>query len=148
GAIFARTRFEDFHADRPLSAIVMSQILEHALDPLQWLSRAAAMLSSQGILAIALPNFAGPYRVLGRRDPFIIPPIHLNYFTPASLKIALRKSGLNGLGMKSWSRVNTGYPTRKMPVSRKVFGHVWNAGASILNSTPFGIILVAYAKRA
>ena len=27
GAIFSRTRFEDFHANRPLSAIIMSQIL-------------------------------------------------------------------------------------------------------------------------
>jgi SAM-dependent methyltransferase len=148
GATFSSVLFEDYRAERPLSAIVMSQILEHSLDPLAWLKRAAKMLSANGVLAIALPNFAGPYRLFGRRDPFIIPPIHLNYFTPASLRAAMKNAGLVNLGMRSWSRVNTGHPTRKLSVGRRLLGHIWNAGSSVLNPTPFGIILVAYAKRA
>ena len=72
----------------------MSHVLEHSLRPLDWLAHAAKLLSPDGILAIAIPNFGGIYRFLGERDPWIIPPVHLQFFTPRSLRRALESSGL------------------------------------------------------
>ena len=66
----------------------MSHVLEHSLQPLDWLKHAWKLLSDDGILAIALPNFGGVYRFLGERDPWIIPPVHLQFFTPRSLRQA------------------------------------------------------------
>jgi 2-polyprenyl-3-methyl-5-hydroxy-6-metoxy-1,4-benzoquinol methylase len=138
-SIFRQISFDDFIPDRPLAAIVMSQVLEHALDPLDWLRRAAKLLSPEGVLAVAVPNFGGIYRLLGARDPFIIPPIHLNYFTTRSLRVAIERSGLRHLRTESRSEV-------VLNNRLKAVGKVWNVLAvPFLNLTRAGIILREYA---
>ena len=63
---FQRREFEDLTEESgPFDVIVMSHVLEHSLHPLDWLKHAAKLLSPEGILAIAIPNFGGVYRFLG-----------------------------------------------------------------------------------
>ena len=145
GGVFRRSTFENFSHDRPFGAIVMSQVLEHALDPLQWLTKARQLLSPRGVLAVALPNFAGVYRVLGERDPFIIPPIHLNYFTRDSLDRMFRAAGLKAVRFDSASEVITRHPTKRFSLKRRVLGGAWNLVSPVLNPTTKGIILQGYA---
>ena len=145
GGVFRRSSFEDFSHDRPFGAIVMSQVLEHALDPLGWLKKARQLLAPRGVLAVALPNFGGVYRVLGKRDPFIIPPIHLNYFTRDSLDRMFRVAGLKAVRFDSVSEVTTRHPTKRFSLKRRVLGGAWNAVSGVLNPTSRGIILQGYA---
>jgi 2-polyprenyl-3-methyl-5-hydroxy-6-metoxy-1,4-benzoquinol methylase len=147
GAEFYRVAFEDLPVDGPFLAIVMSHVLEHALDPLDWLRRAARLLDPQGVLVVALPNFGGIYRVLGARDPYLSPPVHLNFFTRASLKKAMETCGLEPLEFNSRSGVTLG-PTWRRRLGRRVIETTWNTAATLLNPTSYGIVLRGYARRA
>jgi 2-polyprenyl-3-methyl-5-hydroxy-6-metoxy-1,4-benzoquinol methylase len=146
-ATFIQTSFEDFSWNYPFATIVMSQVLEHAIDPVSWLKKAGQMLNQEGILAVALPNFAGVYRILGHRDPFLCPPIHLNFFTPKSLRIAFEAAGLKMMALNSKNNVCVKHPTREFSLSRRIVGRTWNSLSWMLNPTTFGIILQGYAKR-
>jgi 2-polyprenyl-3-methyl-5-hydroxy-6-metoxy-1,4-benzoquinol methylase len=155
GSTFELCTFEDFTDRRrdglpsqKFSAIVMSQVLEHALDPLNWLKRSAEVLSSDGVLVVAVPNFAGVYRMLGRRDPFIAPPIHLNYFTPTSMRKALEKAGLRAVRVASFSHVTLAPRPGAAGLLRKAVQSTWNGASRVMDGTTRGIILHAYAKRA
>jgi SAM-dependent methyltransferase len=144
---FRRIPFESVD-DGPYSAIIMSQTLEHALDPVGWLTRARTLLSPTGILAIALPNFGGVYRLLGTRDPMIIPPVHLNYFTDRSLCQALERTGFRVLRRQSSSRIRVTGDHGALSPSRAAVGHLWNAVSRVLNPTTRGIFLNIYAQPA
>jgi len=144
---FIQTSFEDFSWNHPFATIVMSQVLEHALDPVSWLKQASRMLSQDGVLAVALPNFAGIYRILSNHDPFLCPPIHLNFFTPTSLRIAFEVVGLKTMALCSKSNICVRHPTRKFSLRRRIIGHTWNSVSWVLNPTTSGIILHGYAKR-
>lgn len=134
--------FETFEDPGPFAAILMSQVLEHALDPKLWLARSRELLAPSGLLAIAVPNFGGVYRILGTRDPFLIPPVHVNFFTPCSLRLAIEGSGLRLLRMESRSGVSVGTGLRGNV--RKM----WNAGSRlVLDRTVRGIVLLAFARK-
>ncbi len=143
GVQFYRTAFEDLTDLGPYDAIIMSQVLEHSLDPVDWLRRAATILSPGGVLAVAVPNFGGIYRLLGDRDPFIIPPVHLNFFTAASLRMAFAKAGLNSVYLDSRSEISLGSGGGK----RQWIARIWNAFSWVLNPTRAGIILRGFATR-
>jgi SAM-dependent methyltransferase len=145
GARFVWAGFEDFASEQPFSAILMSQSLEHALNPLTWLRRAADMLQPGGLLAIALPNFRGVYRLLGARDPFICPPFHLNFFTPVSMRLALRSAGFDVVRLDSHSNVAN---VSSHSIRRRIIGRSWNSLSWILNATTAGIMLRAFGRRA
>jgi 2-polyprenyl-3-methyl-5-hydroxy-6-metoxy-1,4-benzoquinol methylase len=86
-------------------SILMSQVLEHAINPMQWLSSAGSLLRDGGILVVAVPLYKGFYRFMGLRDPFITPPEHLNFFTKKSLKLAALEAGFSPLYAGTYSRI-------------------------------------------
>jgi hypothetical protein len=92
-------------APRCYDAILMSQVLEHAINPRLWLSSAYKMLSEGGILVIAVPQYKGIYRFLGSSDPFIIPPEHLSFFTRQSLGSLAIQNGFEILNVTGYSRI-------------------------------------------
>jgi len=146
---FQRRAFEDLTEESgPFDVIVMSHVLEHSLHPLDWLKHAAKLLTPQGILAIAIPNFGGVYRFLGERDPWIIPPVHLQFFTPRSMRRALETSGLRVRKIASRSHVTLDPVDRKLSLKSRMIRRAWNALALGLNQTARGIVLHAYASRA
>jgi SAM-dependent methyltransferase len=145
GACFELCSIEAYTDPEPFDVIVMSQVLEHALNPMEWLRRASRLLSPDGVLAIALPNFGGVYHLLGARDPFLIPPIHLNFFTPTSLRLAFRSAGLDARVMRSRSRVHV---PKGLPMRSFILRRAWNAVCQILDPTSRGIVLTAFAKLA
>lgn len=136
--------FEDLPDAGPYAAILMSQVLEHALDPVAWLTRCRDLLQPRGVLAVASPNFAGLYRLLGSRDPFLIPPFHLNYFSPASLRLALERAGLHTARIDSISDLDT--PPTTPTLRRAAFG-LATLALRPLEFTARGIILRGFARR-
>ncbi len=142
---FHLTDFESFETETRFKAILMSQVLEHALEPAHWLRRAASLLDEDGVLAVALPNFSGIYRLLGRRDPFLCPPIHLNFFTAKSLTLMLHEAGLAPLHVETVSLVSV---SQSRGVTRRVCGHLWNSlAAPIVSLGGNGIILRLFASK-
>lgn len=138
--------FEDFTWPSPLSIITMSQVLEHAIDPVSWLAHARGLLRPDGVMMVAVPNFGGVYRLLGRRDPFICPPEHLNYFTVDSLTRAIQASGFTVRQVRTYSRVVLAHHSKRFSSLRLIAGGLWNLGAPFLDRTPFGIITTIFAR--
>jgi 2-polyprenyl-3-methyl-5-hydroxy-6-metoxy-1,4-benzoquinol methylase len=138
--------FEEFEWADPLSIITMSQVLEHAIDPIGWLSHARRLIHADGVLMVAVPNFSGIYRLLGHKDPFICPPEHLNFFTVTSLTQALGRTGFTVCRMQTDSRVVLAHHSKRFSALRKAVGQMWNLGSGVLDRTPFGIIATVFAK--
>jgi 2-polyprenyl-3-methyl-5-hydroxy-6-metoxy-1,4-benzoquinol methylase len=106
-SIIYQGSFESFceHTRKTYDAILMSQVLEHALDPGEWLSNAHKLLRPGGCLVVAVPQFKGIYRFLGIRDPYITPPEHLNFFTRRSLGLFAVRMGFEVVKVTGYSRV-------------------------------------------
>lgn len=144
---FHRVAFEEFTYPNAFAAIIMSQVLEHALDPVAWLGKARGMLAGGGVLGIALPNFRGVYRLMGRRDPFLIPPLHLNYFTRDSLRRAFERAGLLPLAFDSTSRLYVSRRPGVRGVAIRNAVDAWNIASRALDHTTRGVMLQGYARR-
>lgn len=81
----------------PLSSynlVTSYHVIEHLLDPATQLRRCYELLTSGGLLLVETPNIASlGARLRGKRWSHIIPPEHIIYFSPASLKYALKQAG-------------------------------------------------------
>jgi 2-polyprenyl-3-methyl-5-hydroxy-6-metoxy-1,4-benzoquinol methylase len=74
-------------------AVVMLDVLEHLVDPLDTLRRLRGVLHDEGMLALSTVNVAGLHaRVRQGSWPWFIRP-HLHYFTPETLDMMLHKAG-------------------------------------------------------
>ncbi len=109
--------FEEFDCTpSSLSVVLMSQILEHALDINLWVSKANALLADRGVLAIALPNYGSIFRlVMQEKEPYICPPAHLNFFNPHSLSRLLEKHGFEVLKVQWISRIPKNTFEKRLP---------------------------------
>jgi SAM-dependent methyltransferase len=75
-------------------AVVMWHVLEHTVDPSAVVARVADLLRPGGVFAVHVPNGASlGNRVGGVWWPWMAPPIHLWYFTPASIRILVERDG-------------------------------------------------------
>ena len=99
--------FESFAntSNKVYDCILMSQVLEHSIDPAQWLTIANSMLRIGGCLVVAVPQFKGIYGLLGSKDPYITPPEHLNFFTRHSLGLLANRSGFKLVSESGYSRI-------------------------------------------
>ena len=87
--------------------IACLDVIEHIPEPIEFVKKIKTLLSVNAMLILSTPNFSGLVsKLLGKRDPFIIPPEHLNFFT---------KKGLNDLvtatGLKTIKLTTFGYLT-------------------------------------
>jgi SAM-dependent methyltransferase len=74
--------------------VLLTQVLEHMEDPNQIAGFINRLLAPDGIAAIALPGFRSWFSILsGRKDMFISPPHHLNFFTKLGLKTLMERYG-------------------------------------------------------
>jgi 2-polyprenyl-3-methyl-5-hydroxy-6-metoxy-1,4-benzoquinol methylase len=72
-------------APRSADAVVLLDVLEHLVDPVDSLRRLRQVVADDGILVLSTINLAGLHaRLRGSRWPWLIRP-HLHYFTPATL---------------------------------------------------------------
>ena len=96
GTRVLQTSFEALRAaDQTFDFLIMSHVLEHAHDPMDWIARAARLLNPGGVVSIMLPHVNSIYRLRGRmRDPYFYPPEHLNHFNIRSLRRLCRSQGL------------------------------------------------------
>ncbi len=83
----------DFGAAK-FDLVILSQILEHFLDPRQILIRVNGLLNRGGVVAIAVPNIeAILIKILKSRSSFLGLPEHLTHFSLKGLEAILQRSG-------------------------------------------------------
>jgi SAM-dependent methyltransferase len=116
GVHFVNTMFEGFQTPpESFDYVLMSHVLEHVHDPRLWIEKAAAILRPGGILAIMLPHFDSIYRYLGGpRDPYFIPPDHLNHFNAKSLGLVSEKFGMRTVKVETTSEFKNDVVTKRV----------------------------------
>jgi 2-polyprenyl-3-methyl-5-hydroxy-6-metoxy-1,4-benzoquinol methylase len=81
-------------ASNAYTLITSYHVIEHLLDPVTHLAKIRQLLQPGGIVFIETPNLASlGAKVRGKRWSHIIPPEHINYFTPDSLRYTLSQAG-------------------------------------------------------
>ncbi len=147
------TTFEDLELNPgSMSVVLMSQVLEHALDVEAWVSKAWQLLESDGIVAIALPNFGSLQRIiLQENEPYIYPPDHLNFFTPGALAMLLEKNGFVVEKIQHVSRVPRSTVQRRVPgIVAPLALPLWilvNTALRIVDLMRLGSIINVYARK-
>lgn len=95
GITIHNTSIEQFNSEERYDLIIAYAIIEHVIDPVAALRKLAMMLTSNGVIFFAVPNFNGALRrLLGDKWLWYIPPYHLHHFTPKSMRLALQSAGL------------------------------------------------------
>ena len=147
------TTFEDLELDpSSMSVVLMSQVLEHALGIEAWVSKAWQLLETDGILAIALPNFGSLQRIiLQENEPYICPPDHLNFFTPGALTMLLEKNGFVVEKIQHVSRVPRSTIKRRVPrIAAPLALPLWILVSTALQIVDFmrlGSIINVYGRK-
>lgn len=74
--------------------ITSYHVIEHLLDPVSMLQRLRQLVKPEGAVFLETPNMGSlGARLRGPKWSHIIPPEHITYFKPASLKSALQQAG-------------------------------------------------------
>ena len=85
--------------------VLLSQVLEHIANPQSAIKNIKAVLKPGGICVIAVPHFGSIVSKLqGKKDMFIIPPEHLNFFSLSGLNQAFKNNGFSVLMTHTVSR--------------------------------------------
>jgi 2-polyprenyl-3-methyl-5-hydroxy-6-metoxy-1,4-benzoquinol methylase len=91
------------------SAVTAFDVIEHCLNPKQWLESARKVLKPGGLLALSTVNIDNLLDRMGKlfyhtgfRRPFerLYPPYHLYYFTPMTLRRYLEETGFSILSIE------------------------------------------------
>jgi 2-polyprenyl-3-methyl-5-hydroxy-6-metoxy-1,4-benzoquinol methylase len=92
------TLLEDFHPATPYDVVVLSNVLEHALDPKRMLLDIARILKPDGQVWIACPNSESWLRRLfGRAWINWHVPFHIVHFSPRTLRRLLLETGFSNV---------------------------------------------------
>lgn len=98
--------FEAFETDQTYDVIYISQVIEHIARIDLWAEKAGSLLRGNGVLVLAMPNFRSCVACLfGKKDPYITPPMHLQYFTKKSTRRWLARHGFGDIHISGVSRL-------------------------------------------
>lgn len=104
------TFFSEEYAEQNRSlfdAALVSHVLEHILDIEKFVQDIGIVLKPGGSLIIAVPHFGSILTALmGKKDFFITPPIHLNYFSLPGIAALLKRNGFSVDASYTSSKVN------------------------------------------
>ena len=82
----------------PYHCITLWHVLEHVPDPAAYVKRLGSMLTSHGVLVLAVPDFGGAQaRVFGRHWLHLDVPRHLHHFTAGGVVQLLESAGFTVL---------------------------------------------------
>lgn len=100
-----------------MDVVLLSQVLEHICDLEQMMEAIAQMLVPGGVAAIAVPHFGSLVsRVQGRKDMYISPPEHLNYFSVQGLDALFERFGFEKVHLETVSKVPKSKIERMLPL--------------------------------
>ncbi len=99
--VFVGTLAEAHFPDASFDVVTLWHLIEHVTQPLLLLQEIHRLLKPTGLLAIETPNIES--RAFHRHGPdweYLVPPRHLCYFGPQSLKIALEHIGFTAVFLR------------------------------------------------
>ena len=99
--------FESYRSEEKFGVVVMSQVLEHLLEPDLAIAKVASLLADGGVLSCAVPNYQSfLVKLLGTRDNACLwVPEHVNYFTGYGLQTLLERNGLQVVKLEQTTRI-------------------------------------------
>lgn len=148
--------FESFRHPEPFGLVMMSQVLEHLLEPGLAIGKVAGMLASGGVLACAVPNYRSfIVKLLGTKDNACLwVPEHVSYFTAEGLKALLERNGFEVVRLEQITRIPSDALSRRLGLKGKpaaiADGLVRLAQrpfADLMNSLGLGIYINVYAVK-
>ncbi len=154
GAVVHHGNIYTVEPGAPFDAVTLVDVLEHIPDPRRALMRVADWIRPGGAIAVKVPNGAAQRlkeAIRARVRPGYRPTladnlVHINHFTPASLQLALERSGFSGAGVTTAAPE---LPDRR-PFDRAVRRTVFAAARLVPGGlrTPLALNLLAVATRA
>ncbi len=133
--------FENYQTPDNFGVVVMSQVLEHLLEPDRALGKVSGLLASGGVLACAVPNYASfLVKLLGTKENACLwVPEHVNYFTEKGLKALFERNGLQIVKMEQITRI----PFDALSKRLRLTGKTAVAANSLveLMQVPFGKVM-------
>jgi len=148
--------FESYQASEPFGVVMMSQVLEHLLEPDRAIAKVAELLASGGVLACAVPNYASfLVKLLGTKDNACLwVPEHVNYFTENGLKALLERHGFRVVRAEQITRIPFNALSKRLGLKGRtasaVDGFVKLAQipfAAVMNWFGLGIYINLYAVK-
>ncbi|MCX6623769.1 MAG: class I SAM-dependent methyltransferase [Acidobacteria bacterium] len=111
GRVFPAAGAGDHFPAMHFEAVSMNAVIEHVVDPVKLLSRAAGLLAPGGFLMLETPDCSSFFaRLLGRFWMPYAPVEHIHLFSRRSLAQALRRAGFEGLRFhRHWKLLPLGY---------------------------------------
>jgi len=99
--------FEDYEPSGQFGVVMMSQVLEHLLEPDKAISKVSGLLASGGVLACAVPNYNSILvKLLGTKDNACLwVPEHVNYFSEKGLTALMERNGFNVVKVEQITRI-------------------------------------------
>lgn len=127
--------------------VLLSQVLEHIPDVDDAVRQIRTLLRPGGLCVIAVPHFRSWLsRLQGKRDMFICPPEHLNFFTVDGMQRLFSRHGFHCQHMHTVSRLDARKVKRRIgvPVAGAAFVHALNAGMQGFDRMNLGMFINAY----
>jgi hypothetical protein len=130
--------------------VLMSQVLEHVLDIPATVCTLSDLLVPDGIAAIAVPHFGSILSKLqGKRDMFIIPPEHLNFFSKKGLTALFKRYGFICCEIQTVSRIDRTRMAHKipLPIGRRAASECIYRALQLTDLFKSGMFLNAYFRK-
>jgi 2-polyprenyl-3-methyl-5-hydroxy-6-metoxy-1,4-benzoquinol methylase len=119
--------YRDFRIDRKFDVIVLADVLEHLLSPLDVLSWVNGLLAPGGRVILSLPNIANwliRLRLLVGRFDYeetgILDRTHLHFYTYSSARRMVADAGLNVISCRAGASV-LGPLIAALPLTKSLF---------------------------
>jgi len=90
----------DTYAPESFDLVMMADVVEHLVDPFETLRRVARVLRPEGLVLISTPDIER----WAARLLQVKPEEHLYYFSPATIRTALRQAGLETVRVQGYDR--------------------------------------------
>jgi SAM-dependent methyltransferase len=99
--------FEYYESTEQFGVVMMSQVLEHLLEPDKAIKKVAGLLAPGGVLACAVPNYDSfLVRLLGTKDNACLwVPEHVNYFSEEGLRALMERNGFRVVKVEQITRI-------------------------------------------
>jgi 2-polyprenyl-3-methyl-5-hydroxy-6-metoxy-1,4-benzoquinol methylase len=88
---------DDFE-NESIDCLTFNDLIEHVFDPKEFLTSCFSKLKKEGVLMLSTPNGEGfDFKILKKETENIVPPEHIQFFNPESIKILLETCGFKVL---------------------------------------------------
>jgi SAM-dependent methyltransferase len=129
--------------------VLLSQVLEHICDVDSIVDGLSEVLVTGGVATVAVPHFGSLLsRVQGRRDMYISPPEHVNYFSIKGLNALFQRHGFECIDVHTVSKVPREKIQKKYP---SILGKLaWRGVYALLKLSELfdrGMIINAYYRK-